>query len=202
MNYRPQLIFPHPQAAFGRRRFPRHRRRHRFRRGRHRHGPGSGRRRTCRGAAGAGLCRCRRARFAGRRQRQGQGQDRAGLRRWRDTFRTASTTCPTIRRCGTSSSNSAASAIRTASAGNRRFNRRDHNNDQPRPVAQGSGFFISDDGYLVTNNHVVEEGSAFTVVMNDGKELDAKLIGTDPRTDLAVLKVDGVQQVHLCRFRR
>ncbi len=76
--------------------------------------------------------------------------------------------------------------------GNRRFNRRDHNNDQPRPVAQGSGFFISDDGYLVTNNHVVEEGSAFTVVMNDGKELDAKLIGTDPRTDLAVLKVDGV----------
>ncbi|RWC32602.1 Do family serine endopeptidase [Mesorhizobium sp.] len=76
--------------------------------------------------------------------------------------------------------------------GNRRFSHRDHNNDQPRPVAQGSGFFISDDGYLVTNNHVVSEGSAFTVVMNDGKELDAKLIGTDPRTDLAVLKVDGV----------
>ena len=84
-------------------------------------------------------------------------------------------------------------ATRTArSGGNRRFSHRDHNNDQPRPVAQGSGFFISDDGYLVTNNHVVEEGSAFTVVMNDGKELDAKLIGTDPRTDLAVLKVDGV----------
>ncbi len=62
---------------------------------------------------------------------------------------------------------------------------------KPRPVAQGSGFFISEDGYVVTNNHVVEEGSAFTVVMDDGKELDAKLIGTDPRTDLAVLKVDG-----------
>jgi serine protease Do len=75
--------------------------------------------------------------------------------------------------------------------GNRRFGHRDRNNDQPRPVAQGSGFFISDDGYLVTNNHVVEEGSSFTVVMSDGKELDAKLIGTDPRTDLAVLKVDG-----------
>jgi len=75
--------------------------------------------------------------------------------------------------------------------GIRRFGHRDRNNDQPRPVAQGSGFFISDDGYLVTNNHVVEEGSSFTVVMNDGKELDAKLIGTDPRTDLAVLKVDG-----------
>ncbi|RWA63742.1 Do family serine endopeptidase [Mesorhizobium sp.] len=75
--------------------------------------------------------------------------------------------------------------------GMRRFNHRGHNDGQPRPVAQGSGFFISDDGYLVTNNHVVEEGSAFTVVMNDGKELDAKLIGTDPRTDLAVLKVEG-----------
>ena len=62
--------------------------------------------------------------------------------------------------------------------------------ERPRPVAQGSGFFISEDGYLVTNNHVVEGGSAFTVVMDNGDELDAKLIGTDPRTDLAVLKVD------------
>ena len=60
----------------------------------------------------------------------------------------------------------------------------------PRPVAQGSGFFISEDGYLVTNNHVVEGGRTFTVVTDDGKELDAKLIGTDPATDLAVLKVD------------
>ncbi|MDX8533135.1 Do family serine endopeptidase [Mesorhizobium sp. VK25A] len=66
-----------------------------------------------------------------------------------------------------------------------------HGDGKPRPVAQGSGFFISEDGYLVTNNHVVSEGSSFTVVTNDGKELDAKLIGTDPRTDLAVLKVDG-----------
>ncbi|MGN6770207.1 MAG: Do family serine endopeptidase [Rhizobiaceae bacterium] len=68
------------------------------------------------------------------------------------------------------------------------------NTGKPHPVAQGSGFFISEDGYLVTNNHVVAEGTAFTVVMNDGKELDAKLIGTDPRTDLAVLKVDGKGQ--------
>ncbi len=60
----------------------------------------------------------------------------------------------------------------------------------PRPVAQGSGFFISEDGFLVTNNHVVQGGSDFTVVMDNGDELDAKLIGTDPRTDLAVLKVD------------
>ncbi|RWQ65700.1 Do family serine endopeptidase [Mesorhizobium sp.] len=74
--------------------------------------------------------------------------------------------------------------------GMRRFGRRDQNR-QPRPVAQGSGFFISEDGYLVTNNHVVGDGSSFTVVMHDGKELDAKLVGTDPRTDLAVLKVEG-----------
>ena len=78
--------------------------------------------------------------------------------------------------------------------GDRRFNRRNRGDDQPRPVAQGSGFFISEDGYLVTNNHVVQEGSAFTVVTDDGKELDAKLVGTDPRTDLAVLKVDGKGQ--------
>jgi serine protease Do len=60
----------------------------------------------------------------------------------------------------------------------------------PRPVAQGSGFFISEDGYVVTNNHVVEGGAEFTVVADSGKEYDAKLVGADPRTDLAVLKVD------------
>ena len=60
---------------------------------------------------------------------------------------------------------------------------------QARPVSQGSGFFISEDGYLVTNNHVVDGGSEFTVMMDDGSEIDATLIGSDPRTDLAVLKV-------------
>ncbi|WP_297322329.1 Do family serine endopeptidase [uncultured Bartonella sp.] len=60
---------------------------------------------------------------------------------------------------------------------------------KPRPVAQGSGFFISEDGYIVTNNHVVSDGTAFSVVLDDGSELDAKLVGSDPRTDLAVLKV-------------
>lgn len=65
-----------------------------------------------------------------------------------------------------------------------------HGKGHLRPTAQGSGFFISADGYLVTNNHVVSDGEAFTVVLNDGTELDAKLIGKDSRTDLAVLKVD------------
>lgn len=78
--------------------------------------------------------------------------------------------------------------------GDRRADRgpgpRDGKPGRLRPTAQGSGFFISEDGYLVTNNHVVADGAAFTVVLNDGTELDAKLIGKDPRTDLAVLKVD------------
>ncbi|ALF29231.1 DegQ family serine endoprotease [Brucella abortus] len=60
-----------------------------------------------------------------------------------------------------------------------------------RPVAQGSGFVISEDGYVVTNNHVVSDGDAYTVVLDDGTELDAKLIGADPRTDLAVLKINA-----------
>lgn len=59
------------------------------------------------------------------------------------------------------------------------------------PDRAGLGFFISEDGYVVTNNHVVDGGAVFTVVTDDGAELDAKLIGTDPRTDLAVLKVEG-----------
>ena len=70
-----------------------------------------------------------------------------------------------------------------------RGNRDDRRRGQRRGSSQGSGFFISDDGYVVTNNHVVENGTKFTVVMNDGTKLDADLIGTDPRTDLAVLKV-------------
>ncbi|MBO3759512.1 Do family serine endopeptidase [Ciceribacter sp. L1K22] len=63
-----------------------------------------------------------------------------------------------------------------------------------RPTSQGSGFFISEDGYIVTNNHVVNDGEAFTIVMNDGTELKASLVGKDSRTDLAVLKVDEPKQ--------
>ncbi len=67
-------------------------------------------------------------------------------------------------------------------------------NNQQRPrgfsMSLGSGFFISDDGYLVTNNHVVDNGSSFTVVLDDGTELPAKVIGTDDKTDLALLKVN------------
>jgi serine protease Do len=57
--------------------------------------------------------------------------------------------------------------------------------------AQGSGFFISADGLIVTNNHVVTNAVQLQVVMDNGTVLDAKVIGTDPKTDIALLKVEG-----------
>jgi serine protease Do len=62
---------------------------------------------------------------------------------------------------------------------------------QPRvQLAQGSGFFVSQDGYVVTNNHVVANAAEVQLVTDAGKTLSAKVIGTDPRTDLALLKVN------------
>lgn len=58
------------------------------------------------------------------------------------------------------------------------------------PKGSGSGFIISTDGYIVTNNHVIEGASKITVKLLDGRSADAKLIGKDPRTDLAVLKIN------------
>jgi serine protease Do len=64
--------------------------------------------------------------------------------------------------------------------------------DAPVPksgFALGSGFFISSDGYVVTNNHVVANGVSFEVTIDSGKTYQAKVIGTDPQTDLALIKV-------------
>jgi serine protease Do len=58
-------------------------------------------------------------------------------------------------------------------------------------TASGSGVIITSDGYMLTNNHVVDGGSSYSVVLANGTTLDAKLIGTDQFTDLAVLKVNG-----------
>src|SRR5258706_9957715 len=58
-------------------------------------------------------------------------------------------------------------------------------------TGQGSGFFISPDGYAVTNNHVVDGSDKVEVTADDGKIYSAKVIGTDARTDLALIKVDG-----------
>ena len=61
----------------------------------------------------------------------------------------------------------------------------------PPQNGSGSGFIISADGYIVTNNHVVDQASRVRVVLNDKREYDARVVGRDPNTDIAVLKVDA-----------
>lgn len=66
----------------------------------------------------------------------------------------------------------------------------DFNGGPQRAQAEGSGFFIDQEGYIVTNNHVVADADVVRVRLADGEELEAEVIGTDPLTDLAVLKVE------------
>ena len=61
---------------------------------------------------------------------------------------------------------------------------------QNTPVSQGSGVVIAEGGYVLTNNHVIEDGSAFQVLLPDGDKVDATLVGADSAMDLAVLKVE------------
>lgn len=63
---------------------------------------------------------------------------------------------------------------------------------QPQPkVGSGSGVIISTDGYIITNNHVVEGADELEVTLNDNRKFEAKLIGTDPVTDIALIKIDA-----------
>ena len=68
---------------------------------------------------------------------------------------------------------------------------RQHPQRDSRQQSLGSGFIISSDGYIVTNNHVVAEADEIKVKLYDDKEYDAKVVGTDPKTDLALIKVDA-----------
>jgi serine protease Do len=62
----------------------------------------------------------------------------------------------------------------------------------PRPqMGSGSGFIISPDGYILTNNHVVDDATRVTVTLTDKREFEAKVVGHDPNTDVAVLKIDA-----------
>ena len=61
----------------------------------------------------------------------------------------------------------------------------------PKQEATGSGVLISSDGYIVTNNHVVNGADELTVTLEDNREFNARIIGTDPTTDLALIKIDG-----------
>ena len=83
------------------------------------------------------------------------------------------------------------------------FNNRPHGEGSPRSrrsSALGSGFVISEDGYVVTNNHVIEGADEILIEFFSGEELPAKVIGTDPKTDIALLKVETDQPLPFVPF--
>ncbi len=67
-------------------------------------------------------------------------------------------------------------------------------------IGEGSGFFISPDGYAVTNNHVVDNAKSVQVTTDNGSIYTAKVVGTDPKTDLALIKVDGKSDFPYVKF--
>ncbi|SHE41780.1 serine protease Do [Litoreibacter ascidiaceicola] len=69
-----------------------------------------------------------------------------------------------------------------------------------RSSALGSGFVISEDGYIVTNNHVIDKADEIEIEFFSGEKLDAKLIGTDPKTDIALLKVESDKPLPFVSF--
>ncbi|QDC11651.1 Do family serine endopeptidase [Oceanicola sp. D3] len=83
----------------------------------------------------------------------------------------------------------------------RDFLDREGNPDRPRrSSALGSGFVISEDGYIVTNNHVIEGADQITIEFFSGKELDAEVVGTDANTDIALLKVEPEEALPFVPF--
>lgn len=75
--------------------------------------------------------------------------------------------------------------------GQRAPQRQQPQSSDPAPVGSGSGVIISSDGYIVTNNHVIDKADEITVTLNDKRQFTATLVGTDPTTDIALLKVDA-----------
>ncbi len=68
---------------------------------------------------------------------------------------------------------------------------RNQGGSMPRTVGQGSGFIVSDDGYILTNNHVVSDAEKVRVTLSDGRKFDATVVGTDPRSDVAVIRIEA-----------
>ena len=79
-------------------------------------------------------------------------------------------------------------------------NNGDENRRPRRSSALGSGFVISEDGYVVTNNHVIESADEILIEFFDGEELEAKVVGTDPNTDIALLKVEADEPLPFVSF--
>ncbi|MDG4648568.1 DegQ family serine endoprotease [Roseibacterium sp. SDUM158017] len=69
-----------------------------------------------------------------------------------------------------------------------------------RSQALGSGFVISEDGYIVTNNHVIEGADEILIEFRSGREIEAEIIGTDPNTDIALLKIDADEALPFVPF--
>ena len=71
---------------------------------------------------------------------------------------------------------------------------------QRRQLGTGSGVIISPDGYIITNNHVIEGSEALSVTLNDNKTVEAKIVGTDPKTDIALLKIETEEELPYTTF--
>ena len=83
----------------------------------------------------------------------------------------------------------------------REFRDRSGQGDRPqRTQALGSGFVISEDGYVVTNNHVIQSADEIIIEFYSGKELKATVVGTDPKTDIALLKVEADEPLAFVKF--
>jgi serine protease Do len=72
----------------------------------------------------------------------------------------------------------------------------------PEGTGLGSGFIISADGYAVTNNHVVKDADRVSIRTKDGEEFEAKVVGTDPKTDLALIKIDATRTFQFVNFAK
>ena len=83
----------------------------------------------------------------------------------------------------------------------REFRDRSNQGDRPRRTsALGSGFVISEDGFVVTNNHVIESADEIIIEFFSGRELEAEVVGTDPKTDIALLKVEAEEPLPYVSF--
>ena len=71
---------------------------------------------------------------------------------------------------------------------------------EPQAKGSGSGVIISDDGYIVTNNHVIDGAEKLEVTLNDNSKYNATVVGTDPNTDIALIKINGAKHLHPITF--